>query len=118
MVAALVVGGHAAVLVGLAVAELLSLDGARLGLGVSTAIFLGGLGGLLLVAIVQSLRGARWTRGFLVFSQLLALVLTFNFRDDVWWLPVGLGGSALVALGALLSPAVAAAFEERPAADG
>lgn len=115
--AGLVVAIQASALLVLTIAELWAIDSRRVGLGVSTAVFFGAFGLLLLAAAAQILRGRSWARGFLVFSQLLAVVLSFNFRDDAWWLPLGLGGSAVLALGCLLSRPVSAALNDHPGGD-
>lgn len=97
-------------LVGLAAAELLSVDAARAGLGVSTAIFFAALGGLLLAGAAAILRLQSWSRGFLSFAQLLCLALSFNFRGEAGWITPTMAVPALVALGCLVSPSVTRAL--------
>lgn len=97
-------------LVGLAAAELLSVDAARVGLGVSTAIFFAALGGLLLAGAAAILRLQSWARGFLSFAQLLCLALSFNFRGEAGWITPTMAVPALVALGCLVSPSVTRAL--------
>lgn len=109
-VAGLVVGAEALALLGLAVAELRAVDPSRVGLGVSTAVFFGGFGIVLLYAVSRILAGHAWARGFLVMSQLLCLLLAFNVRDEAWWMPAGLAGAGLVSLGCLLAPPVTRAL--------
>ncbi|ALX04363.1 MULTISPECIES: hypothetical protein [Aeromicrobium] len=110
LVSGVVVALQAAGLLAITVLELASVEADRVGLGISTAVFLGALGVLLLVAVVQVLRGRAWPRGFLVFSQLLCLALSFNFRGDAPWITPTLAGGAAVALVCLLSPPVTQAL--------
>lgn len=110
MVAGLVVAVQASGLLWIAVLELRSVAADRVGLGVSTAGFLGAFGVLLLVAVVRILAGQAWPRGFLVFSQLLCLVLSFNFRGDAAWITPTMALGALVALGCLVAPPVTRAL--------
>ena len=112
VVAGTVVALEAGALIALAVAEVVSLDDARVGLGVSTAAFLGGFGLVLLLAVQRILAGHAWARGMLVFSQLICLLLSLNFRGDVWWIPTSLAGGAVLALACLLSPPVTRALSE------
>jgi hypothetical protein len=110
LVVAVVVLAQAAALLTLTALELASVEAGRVGLGVSTAVFLGALGVLMVVAVVRLLGLHAWPRGFLVFSQLLCLVLSFNFRGDAGWITPTLALPALVALGCLLAPAVTRAL--------
>lgn len=110
LVAGVVVVAQAAVLLTIAFLEVASIESDRVGLGASTAVFMGALGLLLLVALVQVLRGRTWPRGFLVFAQLLCLVLSFNFRGDAGWITPTMAGGAAVALACLLSPPVTQAL--------
>lgn len=110
LVGGTVVALQAVGLLTIAALELASIEADRVGLGVSTAVFLGALGALLLVGVVQVLRGHAWPRGLLVFAQLLCLALSFNFRGDAAWITPTLGGGALVALVCLLSPPVTQAL--------
>lgn len=109
-VAGVVVSAEALALLALAAAELQSVDSSRVGLGVSTAVFFGGFGVVLLFAVSRILAGHAWARGLLVFSQLLCLLLAFNVRDEAWWMPVTLAGAGLVSLVCLLSPPVTRAL--------
>ncbi|KQP81884.1 hypothetical protein [Aeromicrobium sp. Leaf291] len=109
-VAGAVVSAQALGLLTIAALELRSVEADRVGLGVSTAGFLGAFGALLLVAVVRILAGQTWPRGFLVFSQLLCLVLSFNFRGDAAWITPTMAVGALVALGCLVSPPVTQAL--------
>lgn len=110
VVVAGVAGAQGLALVGLAAAELLSVDAARVGLGVSTAVFFAALGGLLLAASASILRLQAWARGFLSFAQLLCLALSFNFRGEAGWITPTMAVPALVALGCLVSPSVTRAL--------
>lgn len=113
LVAGAVVAVEGGGLVALAALEVASIQGERVGLGVSTAVFLGGLGLLLLVAVGAILRGHAWARGLLVFSQFLCLVLSFNFRGDAGWITPTMAGASLLALACLLSPPVTRALGGR-----
>lgn len=113
VVAGAVVSVQALGLLGIAALELRSVEADRVGLGVSTAGFLGVFGVLLLVAVVRILAGQTWPRGFLVFSQLLCLALSFNFRGDAAWITPAMAVGALVALGCLMSPPVTQALGDR-----
>ncbi len=110
LVAATVVSLEAVALIGLAVAEASVVTAGRVGLGISTAIFLGLFGIMLLAGANRVLKGHSWARGFLVFSQLIQLLLSFNFRGDVWWIPTSLATSAVVVLVCLLAPPVTRAL--------
>lgn len=112
VVAGLVVSAEALGLIALAVAEASVIDPGRVGLGVSTAVFFGFFGVVLLFAVSRVLKGYSWARGLLVFSQLIQLLLSYNFRGDVWWIPTLLAVSALVALACLVSPPVTRALSE------
>lgn len=110
LVAGVVISLEALGLIALAVAEASVITPGRVGLGVSTAFFLGAFGVMLLAALNRVLKGHGWARGFLVFSQLIQLLLSYNFRGDVWWIPVGLAGTAVIALACLLSRPVTRAL--------
>lgn len=110
LVAGAVVSVQALGLLVIAAVELRSVVADRVGLGISTAGFLGVFGVLLLVAVVRVLAGQTWPRGLLVFSQLLCLVLSFNFRGDAAWITPTMAVGALVALGCLVSPPVTQAL--------
>lgn len=110
LVVALVVSLEALALIGLAVAEASVVTAGRVGLGVSTAVFLGLFGVMLLAGANRVLKGYSWARGFLVFSQLIQLLLSFNFRGDVWWITPSLAASAVVVLVCLLAPPVTRAL--------
>ncbi|MGJ9413823.1 hypothetical protein ACHAAC_14055 [Aeromicrobium sp. CF4.19] len=114
LVAAVVISAEALGLIALGVTEATLIDPGRAGLGISTAIFLGFFGVLLLVGVARVLKGEAWARGLLVFSQLIQLLLSYNFRGDVWWIPTTLAVSALLALGCLLSPPVTRALNADP----
>lgn len=111
-VAGLVMAVQALALIGLAVAEVAAIDASRVGLGASSALFLAAFGLALLFAVSRVLRGESWARGLLVFSQLIVLLLSWNFRDDVWWIPATMAGAGLLVLGCLLSPPVTRALSD------
>lgn len=110
LVAGAIISVEALGLIALAVAEASVITPGRVGLGVSTAFFLGAFGVMLLAALNRVLKGHSWARGFLVFSQLIQLLLSYNFRGDVWWIPTGLAAAAVVALACLLSRPVTRAL--------
>lgn len=111
-VAGLIVSAEALGLLALAVAEASVIDPGRVGLGVSTAVFFGFFGVVLLFAVSRVLKGHSWARGLLVFTQLIQLLLSYNFRGDVWWIPTLLAVSALVALACLVAPPVTRALSD------
>lgn len=112
--AGLVVAAQALALIALAVAEVAAIDASRVGLGASTAVFLGAFGIALLLGVSRVLKGESWARGLLVFTQLIVLLLSWNFRADDWWIPVTMAGGALLVLGCLLSPPVTRALADPP----
>lgn len=99
-------------LIGIGVAEVSSISSERIGIGLGGAAFWFVFGLLLIFAAVKVLAGNTWARGFLVFSQLLQLLISFNFRGDVWWIPTTLMVSAVVAIACLLAPPVTRALED------
>ena len=92
------------VLLGIGVAEGVSLSGERLVMGATTTVFFLGLGLLLLVAAFGLTR--RWTlaRGPVLVLQLVQLGLAFNLRSFPI-VAIGLAIYALVTLAGLLNPA-------------
>ena len=110
VVAGLVVAGQALALIAIALVEATAIDPSRVGLGVSTALFLGFFGVVLLVAVGRVLAGSSGARSGLVFAQLLCLGLSWNFRGDAWWITTVLAGSAVVAGACLLAPPVTRAL--------
>ncbi|MDZ5620862.1 hypothetical protein SFC88_08500 [Nocardioides sp. HM23] len=82
-VAASLVAVQGMVLVVLAVAEIADLDAGRRAMGLSTAVFFGGYGALLLVAGWGLWRRATWSRGPALITQLIWLGLAWNIREHL-----------------------------------
>ena len=118
ILAASLVAVEGLVLVGYGVLEVFALTSGRVTMGVTTAGFFLAFGALLILC-AWSLRGLRsWARGPVLFAQLVALGLAWNFRSGPTVLvPAAL---ALVALGVLagtLHPASLAALDGEPDAE-
>ncbi|KQY59732.1 hypothetical protein ASD11_09345 [Aeromicrobium sp. Root495] len=103
-------------LVTLAVLDLTDLNSDRLGLGVGAALLLAVYAAAMVWAAVRVLRGHSWGRGFLVLTQLIQVLIAYNARDNVWWVPTLLATTGVVALGCLLAPPVTAALVDDPEA--
>ncbi len=112
-VAASLVAVEGAVLVLLAVAELVSLSAVRLTMGLSTAIFFVVYGaGLLLCALLLH-RRVTWARSPAVLAQLIQLGLAWSFRGEPTTLvAVGLAVVAVVVLAGIFHPASLQALSE------
>ncbi|WP_322936681.1 hypothetical protein [Nocardioides bizhenqiangii] len=82
-VAASLVAVQGMVLVVLAVAEIADLDAGRRAMGLSTAVFFGGYGALLLFAGWGLWRRATWSRGPALITQLIWLGLAWNIREHL-----------------------------------
>ncbi|GAA1930997.1 hypothetical protein GCM10009737_36230 [Nocardioides lentus] len=82
-VAASLAALEALVLLGLAVAELLSTSGDRLLLGLTTTLFFLLYGGVLLAASWLVTRPVGWARGPVLLAQLIQLGLAWTVRDVV-----------------------------------
>lgn len=123
-VAAVVVVLEALAVIALAVADLASIDGGRVAIGVGVAIFFLLYGGTQLVAAVLLLRGRYGARGPIVMTQLLQLLIAWSLRDvdgdvlAIRYLPLGAGLAALVVLVCVLAPPVNRAIVEREATEG
>lgn len=123
-VAAALVTVEALAVIALAVADLGSIDGGRVAIGVGVAIFFLLYGGTQLVAAVLLLRGRYGARGPIVATQLLQLLIAWSLRDvdgdvlAIRYLPFGAGLVALVVLVCVLAPPVNRAIVEREASEG
>ena len=123
-VAAAVVTLEGLAVIALAVADLASIDGGRVAIGVGVAIFFLLYGGTQLVASVLLLRGRYGARGPIVATQLLQLLIAWSLRDvdadalAIRYLPLGAGVAALVVLVCVLAPPVNRAIVEREASEG
>lgn len=93
-----------------AVAEGLSIDPDRVGLGVSTTVFFTVWGLLLVVAARGLQRVHPWARGPVLLTQLIALALAWTFREDAV-VATALLVAAVVTLAGLLHPRSLEALE-------
>lgn len=114
-VAASVVAVEGIVLVLLAILEFASVSSERVGLGVSTAGFLMAYGVVLLAAGWGLFRRSSWSRGPVLITQLIALGIAWNVREQ---LPVAIGLvlCAAIVLAGLLHPDTIEALESDPTA--
>jgi hypothetical protein len=104
--AASLVAVEALVMLGLAAAELLSTDGGRLLLGLTTTLFFLLYGVLLLLCAWLVTRGVGWTRGPILLAQLIQLGIAWSIRDVESGLVLGLlVVVSLVVLAGMLHPA-------------
>ncbi len=111
--AASIVGLEAAALATLAVLDLADLTPGRTGVGIGVAIMLLAYAVALSVAALKVVGGSLAARSPLVVAQLLQALLAWNFRDDSWWIPAALAGSAAACLLCLLAPPVNEALGAR-----
>lgn len=111
VIAAAVVWAEAAVLIAMATLDVTHVAPERLALGLAGSVILGCYGAVLAMAAWKFLHWREWTRGLLVFTQLVALGLAWNVRDaDPRWLAPVLAIAAGIILGCVLSPPVTRAF--------
>jgi hypothetical protein len=109
VVASCLVFAEAATLVGLAVVELFQLDGGRLALGVTNAVFFLLYAAGLAFCARGLLRLSRWTRGPLVMAQLIQLGVAYSFYGhDTEWLAVILAATAIAVLAVMFAPSTTA----------
>lgn len=124
LVAAVVVTVEALAVIALAVADLASIDGGRVAVGVGVAVFFLVYGGTQLVAAVLLLRGRYGARGPIVATQLVQLLIAWSLRDvdgdvlAIRHLPLGAGLAALVVLVCVLAPPVNRAIVARESTEG
>ena len=124
LVAAVVVTLEALGVIAFAVADLASIDGGRVAVGVGVAVFFLFYGGTQLVAVVLLLRGRYGARGPIVATQLLQLLIAWSLRDvdgdalAIRHLPLGAGLAALVVLVCVLAPPVNRAIAARESTEG
>ena len=112
-VAASLVAVEGAVLVLLAVAELVSLSAVRLTMGLTTAIFFVVYGAGLLLCALMLHRRVSWARSPAVLAQLIQLGLAWSFRGEPTTLvAVGLAVVAVVVLAGIFHPASLQALSE------
>jgi hypothetical protein len=74
-----VVAAEGVVVVVLGFAEALTLDSARLVLGLTTTLFLLAYGGGLLLVARGLFRASTWSRGPAVFTQLIQVLMAYSF---------------------------------------
>ena len=112
-VAASLVAVEGAVLVLLAVAELVSLSAVRLTMGLTTAMFFVVYGAGLLLCALMLHRRVSWARSPAVLAQLIQLGLAWSFRGEPTTLvAVGLAVVAVVVLAGIFHPASLEALSE------
>ncbi|MFT4299167.1 MAG: hypothetical protein QM597_06000 [Aeromicrobium sp.] len=122
LIAAVLVGVEALAVIGLALADLASLDGGRIAVGVGSALFLLLYGGAQLAAAVLLVRGRAGARGPIVASQLVQLGIAWSLRGvdadalAVSGLPWILAATAVAVLACVLAPAVNRAMLARESA--
>jgi hypothetical protein len=103
--AACIVFAEAAGLTVLAVVELVQLDGGRLALGLTNAVFFLLYAAGLAFCARGLLRLSRWTRSPLVMAQLIQLGVAYSFYGhDTGWVAVVLAATAVPVLGVLFAP--------------
>lgn len=113
--AASLVAVQAVVLILLAVLEVASLADDRRSLGLSTAVFFGAYGVVLLTAAWGLHRRATWARGPVLITQLIMLGLAWNVRDLVA-VAIALVVCAVIVLAGMLHPDTVAALDRDPTA--
>ncbi|WP_162794329.1 hypothetical protein [Nocardioides houyundeii] len=113
-IAASVVGAEGVVLVLLALAEIAALDGGRLAMGVTTALFFACYGAGLVLGAQSLLRRSSWARSPVVLAQLIQLGVAWSYRGAVPWLSAGLAVVAVVVLVGIFHPRSLAALGEQP----
>ncbi|TIC88803.1 hypothetical protein E8D34_03850 [Nocardioides sp. GY 10113] len=107
--AAALAGLQGAVMVLVAVLEVLGLSSDRLAMGASTAFFFAAYGVLLIAAAGGLWRGGVWARGPVLITQLIVLGVAWTLRDHVG-VALGLAVVAGAALVGMLHPATIAAL--------
>ncbi|MGI8993799.1 MAG: hypothetical protein ACR2FP_05800 [Nocardioidaceae bacterium] len=113
--AALLVAGQAVVVLGLAVAEVVSLDSRRPSVAVTTAVFYLLFASGLAFAARGLRRQRRWSRGPVVMAQLIALGVGWSFRggSTVWVTAVLLVWAGAVLIIVLSPTTTTALYGER-----
>ncbi|MFY0406329.1 hypothetical protein [Solicola sp. PLA-1-18] len=111
VLAAVVVAAEALALLTFAALDLASVSSGRLALGIGTSLFFVVYGGGQLVAAWGLLRLRSWSRGPVLFTQLIQLGLAWNLRGTGTPLAPFLVVAAVVVLGCLLNRPVLRAFE-------
>lgn len=110
-VSAVLAAAEGLVLLLVGVAELLSLTGGRLTMGLTTAFFFVASGGGLIACGVGLVRARAWSRGPVLLAQVMALVGAWSVREAFPLVAVLLAAAALATLGGLVHPASTAALD-------
>jgi hypothetical protein len=93
--------------------ELFNVSPGRVTMGVTTAVFFGAYGALLVFCGWQLTRRAAWARGPVLLAQLIQLGLAWSFRDgDTLPVAIGLALVSVVALAGLFHPASMRALDQ------
>lgn len=115
VVAASLTAVEGAVLVLLALAEVVHLSPERVTMNVTTTAFFALCGAALLVCARGLQRHATWSRSPAVLAQLIALGVAWSFRGgDTTLLAVGLAVVAVVVLAGIFHPASTAVLTDDP----
>lgn len=116
MVAAGLVIVEGATLLGLAFLDLSSLTSERMAVGVGTALFFLVYGGGQVVAAVGLLRLAHWSRGPIVFTQLIQLGLAWGLRgaEPEWLAPLMAFAAVVVVVCVVLRSTTEALTADEP----
>jgi hypothetical protein len=115
VVAASLAGVEGAVLVLLAVLEIVSLDSSRLTMGLTTSLFFAAYGVVLALLAWFLYRGRSWASSPVLLAQLIQLGTAWSFRGgDTTLVAIGLAVVALVVAAGVLHPASMAALSDDP----
>jgi hypothetical protein len=112
-VAASLVAIQGALLLAVAVLELVSISSERLALGVSTTVFFAVYGAALLLCAWALTRRQGWPRGPVLLTQLIQLGLAWNLRE-VALAAVLLTVAAVIVLAGMLHPSSIEALSDHP----
>lgn len=114
VVAASLAAVEGGLLAGYAVLELLSIDAARVTMGVTTSLFFAAYGAGLLLCAWGLSRRSSWARSPIVLAQLIQLGLAWSFRGgDTTLVALVIALVAVVVLVGVFHPASLAALEEQ-----
>ena len=111
--AASLVAVEAILLLGYAALELSSVSADRVAVAVTTSVFFGAYGALLLFCAREITRGRAWARSPIVPAQLIQLGVAWSFRGgDTTPVAIALAVVAVVVLAGLFAPASVDALAE------
>lgn len=100
-------------LLGYGVLELFSLSSDRVAVALTTAVFFGGYGALLLACAWAVDRGRSWGRSPIVLAQLIQLGVAWSFRGgDTTLVAVAIAVVAVAVLAGILAPSSIAALDD------